>query len=386
MRLRAARWGIVLAAACHPGSPCAEQGALLEWVVPVPATNAKQTAEQEELGRRLGRALPAPEILQPTLDAALVFRDPECHPERSAALTVAVSDTLPGLVSLWVDGFRAHCPNVRIALAPLYDGNSAAQRLLEGKVDIAFISRALKPGEVTAFRERFGHEQASIPVASGSYRHFGFADALAIFVNRNNPLERITYAQFDAIYSSTHRHGRPAITTWGQLGLKGAWANRPIHPYGIKPWDGFEDLLRQKVLSVGGQRGEWSDAVRNEGVFSMARRIAGDVDSIGYGGVAYLDADVKVLAIGEDATSSFRAPTYESVADASYPLTRAIFANVNPSSGAGLDPVLEEFLRYVMGREGQRIVLDQAIFLPLRASQAAEGPSKLVGILQARRP
>ncbi|HZZ92178.1 MAG TPA: PstS family phosphate ABC transporter substrate-binding protein [Usitatibacter sp.] len=349
--------------------------ASVDWIVPAAATNAKQTPADEDLARRRGRALPAPEPLQPTLDPALARYEPLRDSTLTGELRIAVSDTLPGLVRLWIRGFASRHPAVRIAVASTYDGNSAARQLAEGGADIAFISRALKPSERSAFS--LGHSALSIPVASGSYRHFGFADALGIVVHRDNPLDRITYEQFDAIYSSTRYRLAGPITRWGQLGLTGDWADRPIHPYGVKPWDGFEDLLREKVLSVGDKRGDWRGDIRIESVFAMAGRVERDIDGIGYTGLAYLDANVKVLAIAQSATSPSVPPTYENAAQGTYPLTRPIFASVDKRHGGRLDPAVDEFLRFILSREGQRAVLEQAIFLPLREEQAARGRSML---------
>jgi phosphate transport system substrate-binding protein len=376
-----------LAAACAaPGvlhaqpslPPVTPQFAHVQWLVPAAASNIRQTAAEEEMGRRMGRALPRAEILQPTLDIELASFRPRCDQRLAGSLTVALSDTLPALMRLWIRAFRIHYPDVDIGVAPVYDGNFAAEELLKGNVGIAFLSRALKSDETAGFRSRFGYDPSTAVVSAGSWRHFGFADALGILVHKDNPLERITYGELDAIYSSTRRRGGEPITRWGQLGLKGEWAERPVHAYGIKPWDGFEDLVRQKILSVGGERGEWRADVRHEGVFPMARRIAQDPGAIGYTGLAYIDADVRVLPIGEGPTGPFHAPTYENVADARYPLSRAVYANANNPPDKPLDPVIEEFLRFILSRDGQQVVRDHAIFLPLRGWQVVAARSALL--------
>src|SRR2546430_2363756 len=248
---------------------------MIEWLTTARPSNQKQTAAEEAEGRRVGRQPPPPEVLQPTLDPALP-RYEAGGSALSASLTIAVSDTLPPLAKMWIEGFKDRHPSVSIAVSPTYDGNFAAKELVAGTVDAALISRALKPDEITDFHTKFGYQPLSVPIAGGSYRHFGFADAIGFFVHKDNPLEKISYDELDAIYSSTRHRGRAAISTWGQLGLTGAWVDKPIHVYGIKPWDGGEDVIRQRVLSYDGKRGEWRDDIQFDTAFLIAGRGAQD--------------------------------------------------------------------------------------------------------------
>jgi phosphate transport system substrate-binding protein len=172
------------------------------------------------------------------------------------------------------------------------------------------------------------------------------------------------------MYSSTRLRGGKPITRWGDLGLTGEWADKPVKLYGIKPWNGFEEFVRQRVLSLGNQRGEWRDDISFEKVvFPVAKKVADDPYGIGYSGIAYIDAGVKVLPVSEAAGAPAQAPTYENVALATYPLSRLTYFNTNKVPGKPLDPALEEFLTFILSREGQQVVLDQAIYMPLRADQ-----------------
>jgi phosphate transport system substrate-binding protein len=259
---------------------------------------------------------------------------------------------------------------VKIDVPPPYAGSLGAKELVKGTLDFVFVSRELRPDDITEFKEKFGYAPLSVAISGGSYRHFGFLDAIGFFVNKDNPIENISFAQLDAILSSTHHRGGEAITQWGQLGLSGEWAKKPIHVYGIKPWNGFEEFIRQRVLSVNGQRGEWRDDINfDKVVFPVARRVEGDPYGIGYSGLAYIDAGVKVLPISPGKSGPFYAPSYENVARAVYPLSRILYFNINKAPGKPLPPAISEFLRFILSREGQQIVLDEALFLPLRASQ-----------------
>ena len=281
------------------------------------------------------------------------------------------SDVLPRLVKLWIDAFRKYYPDVTIANAPPYAGSLGAVELVKGNLDFVFVSRELKPDDLTAFKAKFGYDPLSVPICGGSYRHFGFLDAVAFFVNKENPLEKIGFEQLDAILSRTHHRGGEPITKWGQLGLSGEWADKPIHVYGIKPWNGFEEFVRQRVLSANGQRGEWRDDITyDKVVFPLAGRVAADRYGLGYSGVAYVDQGVKMLPLGQTKSGPFYAPTYENVALTSYPLSRVLYLNTNKAPGKPLNPALQEFIRFILSREGQQQVLNQGLYIPLRANQS----------------
>lgn len=343
---------------------------MVEWVVPALKTVAPQTKEQADEGEKSGRALPEPEILQPRLDAALPDYQPRTDLKLSGSFAGATSDVLPFLAQRWIDGFKKYYPNVDIHIAPPYAGSLGAKELVKQKLDFVFVSRELKPSDITDFKAKFGYDPLSVPVSGGSYRHFGFLDAVGFFVNKDNPIEKLTYQQIDALFSRTHLRGGKPIKTWGDLGLTGDWADKPVHVYAIKPWNGFEEFVRQRVLSTDGQRGEWRDDIHYDKlVFPLAKDVADDRYGIGYSGIAYIDAPVKMLPLAVSDNAPFVAPTYENVARATYPLSRLIYFNTNKAPGKPLDPAIAEFLRYVLSKQGQQAVLDHGMYMPLRAQQ-----------------
>jgi phosphate transport system substrate-binding protein len=359
-----------LVAAGDAPAQAADTPPMVEWIIPALPTNVPQTAQEAKEGQQSGRKLPSPEVLQPVLDPALPAFQP-----RTAKLTGsfkgASSDVLKVLVEKWFEKFKAYHPEVTLTISPPYAGSLGANELVKGDLDFVFVSRELKPDDIKGFRTKFGYDPLSVPVSGGSYRHFGALDAIAFFVNKNNPIERITFDQLDAMYSSTHHRGGKPITRWGDLGLTGEWADQPIRLYGIKPWNGFEEFVRQRVLSVGDRRGEWREDIAFEKVvFPVAAKVAADRTGIGYSGLAYIDAGVKVLPLVERDGAPPVAPTYENVALATYPLSRLMFFNTNKAPGKPLDPALDEFLRFVLSREGQQVVLEHARYIPLRENQA----------------
>jgi len=341
--------------------------------LPSPPTPA-QSADWKDHGR----TLPERELLQPTLDPALPAFTPQLDRTLAGHLKGASSDVLAVLTKNWIAAFRKYYPNIAIDLPPPYAGSLGALELIKGDLDFVTVSRELKPTDVTAFRQKFGYDPASLAISGGTWRHFGFLDALGFFVHQDNPLRQLTFAQIDAVYSATHHRGGAAITTWGQLGLTGEWADKPIHTWGVKPWNGFEEFVRQRVLSTDGKRGEWRDDISFvETVFPISPAVAKDRYALGYAGLAYVGEGVKLLPLSADDSAPPVPPGYEEVARADYPLSRLVFVNLNRAPGKPLDPVLAEFVRFILSREGQQVILDEAVFLPLRAAQAAPGRAAL---------
>lgn len=364
------------ASACALASPASPP--TTQWQLPVASRHPAQTAAQKRQGKREGRELPAPEILQPQIDPRLVIFQPRYGEALSGSIRIRSSDVLPRLVRSWVRAFGLFYPKVKIDFGPPYEGSHAAQELIAGKVTIAMVSRELKPTDVAQFTRRYGYAPTSVPVSGGSYRQFGFLDAVTVVVNQDNPVKQLSKRQLDAVFSSSHLRGDQPVERWGQLGATGAWKDRPIHVYAIKPWNGFEEFFRQRILDVNGKRGHWRHGIHlAPTVFPIAKQVAADPDGIGYTGLAFVDAPVKVIAVGsKDAAVS---PTYTNVALARYPLSRLIYANVNRKPGTPLPPPVAEFLRFILSRQGQGAVRHEGIFLPLRAPQT-RAARKLAGL------
>jgi phosphate transport system substrate-binding protein len=341
--------------------------------LPKPATPA-----ETELFKQQGRTLPQPEVLQPTLDPQLEAFEPHGDRTATAHYHAASSDVLAVLSKNWAKAFQKYYPNVTIDIPPPYAGSLGALELIKGNLDFVFVSRELKPSDISGFHKKFGYDPSSTPIIGGTFRHFGFLDSIAFAVNPANPISHLTFKQLDQILSSTHVRGGEAITTWGQLGLTGEWADKPIHVWAVKPWNGFEEFVRERVLSVGNARGERrTDLNYVETVFPVNPQVAKDKYSIGYAGRAYLGDDVKLISLAPEEGGPAIAPDYDEVARAEYPLSRVAYFNMNRNPAKPLDPIVSEFLRFILSREGQQVVLDQAIYLPLRANQAEQSLASL---------
>ncbi len=373
----------LLATSCLAGAPAQASGptatdappvkpGFTKWSAPTAAEPRPQTDAEKKDAQANGRTLPVPELLQPTLDPALPAFQPTPGLKINRSYRAGSSDVLPGLVNAWVEEFRKYQPGFSLEIDKPMAGSLGALELIKGNLDLVFVSRELKPTDVSGFREKFGHDPFSVPISGGSWRHFGFLDSIAFMVHPDNPLAKLDFKQIDAAFSATrHRGGKP-VRTWGDLGLTGKWAAKPVHLYGIKPWNGFEEFVRQRVLSADGKRGEWQDGITMDATFfAVARRVAADPYALGYTGLSAVDSEVKFVPISVSDGPGV-SPGYEEVASARYPLARLIYFNTNAAPAKPLDPELREFLRFILSREGQAVILRQGIYLPLRANQLAD--------------
>lgn len=356
---------------------------LVGWAIAPLQPNTPQTDQQGAYNQQHGRPLPAPELLQPTVDSGLHDYQPlQRKNDLRGDLKCAASDVLAQLSKTWVTEFTKIYPKVTVSIDPPYAGSLGAVELTKGNLDCAFVSRELKPSDIQSFHDAFGYDPLSVPISGGSYRQFGFLDSVGFAVNKNNPIDKLSFDQLDSLLSTTRNRGGTPVMTWGQVGLTGDWANKPIHIYGIEPWNGFEEFTRQKVLNANGKRGEWRSPYATgatpadpnvhweKTVFNIAKDVANDPYAIGYTGMAYVDQPVKIVSLSDHNNDPAYAPTYENVASAVYPLSRVAYLNMNKRPDAPLNPVLQELTRFILSKQGQQTVRDQGIFIPLRANQA----------------
>ena len=309
------------------------------------------------------RQRPAPEPLyNAKVDPALEIYQPAASV--SGSLKGICSETFPDLMKLWVDGFRKHHPGVTVDVAPT-GGGVGSKALAEGQVDFAAVTREISPADEEQFVKHYGYKPLEIAVVGGSYRSYGFTDALTFFVQKDNPIEHLSFAQIDAIYSKTRlRGGKASIVTWGQVGMQGEWTDKPIHAWGVQPWNGFEQFIRLRVL----KGGEWRDGLNTEKlVIPLPDRVAADRYAISYSGIAYLKPEVAVkrIAVSENPDGPFLKGTFDEVAAQIYPLARVMYFYVNRPPGKPVDPRVREFLRYILSRDGQQAAVQDAIYTPL---------------------
>jgi len=276
----------------------------------------------------------------------------------SGKITSIGESTTTNLVARVAAEFRRMYPDVtlQVTSSPISIGPAM---LLEGCADLAPMSRPLTSEDVQNFTKKYGYSPTEIKVA---------ADALAIYVNKNNPVQGLTLEQLDGIFSQTQRRGLSPIETWGQAGLTAEWADRRITLYGYGPDDGAHQIFQQQVLNGGAFR----LSLRVEGGgSSIAQGVAADQGAIGFASVFFVCKGVRVVQIaGTD--GRLYAPTEENVRSLKYPLNRFLYIYVNKPPRQPLAGPAAEFLLFLLSREGQQIVADGGN-IPLEAATVEQG-------------
>ncbi|MCS7052092.1 MAG: PstS family phosphate ABC transporter substrate-binding protein [Ignavibacterium sp.] len=270
----------------------------------------------------------------------------------SGNLSSIGSDTMNNLLTLWLEGFKRYYPNVNIQVEGK-GSSTAPPALISGTAQLGPMSRDMKKEEIDAFEKKFGYKPTEIRVA---------IDALAVYVNKDNPLNGLTLPQVDAIFSKTRRGGyKTDISKWGDLGLTGDWANRPISLYGRNSASGTYGYFKEHAL----YKGDFKDNVKEQpGSASVVQGITEDRFGIGYSGIGYRTSGVKALPLALSDKDEFHLPDYENCLNKKYPLARTLNIYINKIPNKPLDPLLKEFLKFVLSYEGQEIVVKDG-YLPL---------------------
>jgi phosphate transport system substrate-binding protein len=281
----------------------------------------------------------------------------------SGNLSSVGSDTMNNLMTLWGESFAKMYPNVKIQVEGK-GSSTAPPALIAGTSQFGPMSRQMKPTEVDAFEKKFGYKPTMIRT---SY------DALAVYVNKDNPLDKATLAEVDGAFSKTRRRAGKAINNWGQLGLTGDWAARPISLYGRNSASGTYGFFKEHVL----MNGDYKDLVKEQpGSASVVQGVTSDRFGMGYSGIGYKTSGVKNIALAEKSGGAYIEGTYDNVVSGKYPLARFLYIYVNKAPGKPLDPVVQQFLELVLSREGQEIVVKDGYF-PLTAKIVQEELAKV---------
>ncbi|WP_346778697.1 substrate-binding domain-containing protein [Burkholderia sp. Ac-20353] len=275
------------------------------------------------------------------------------------------SDGMKSLMDTWIDGFTRVQPGVRKGDRWEHLGTlNGFHALLAGDTGMAPMGRELWPDERADYA-RIRHDAAplEIRVARGGFDTPQRTTAQAIFVHPDNPLNGITLPQLASILQQ-----HPGITRWGQLGLTGAWADRPISIH-VPPHTAPNAMSMQVMVLAGGA---WNAAVHEGSIDATARAIAADPGAIGFGGLEEGGPGLKTLAVARGAGEPFQAIDAQNAASGRYPLTRYMYIRLNRP----LTPQEKAFLRYVLSRDGQEPVRYSAYF-PLSAQETREERAKL---------
>jgi len=322
-------------------------------------------------------AAPGPRIpVDPSIPA---WQPREFAIEPEEQLNLVGADVMDEITLGWVKMFRQANPKLSVTMEARASG-TGGPALTAGTAHMAPVGRELLPVEDTAFVQKFGYAAFAIRVATGSVGSLGKTASSVVLVHRDNPIAGLTFAQLDAIYSKDRKRGHADIKTWGDLGLKGEWAARPIKLYGLRPPNGIEQFVKRNVL-LGG---EWKDGIQHvstqgwtHAFTAAAHDMAKNPGGLTYALLSNVTPDVRVVPLAEEAGTPFVAPTQDNTYTHRYPLSRYVYIFVNRAPGQPLQPKIKEFLRMVLSREGQQVVSDEGVYLPLPAEVVREELAKL---------
>ena len=277
----------------------------------------------------------------------------------SGSLKSIGSDTLNNLMTLWSEGFRGRYPNVQIEIEGK-GSSTAPPALVAGTAQFGPMSRPMKGAEIDAFEKKFGYKPASFRSA---------VDALAVFVHKDNPIPCLSLQQVDAIFSKTRKggHGKNVVT-WGDVGLSGDWAAKPISLYGRNSASGTYGYFKEVALFDG----DYKDSVKEQpGSSTVVQGVASDKYAIGYSGVGYKTADVRSVPISATSGGACFDATSANAYSGEYPIARFLYVYLNRNPNQTLDPLRGEFVRYVYSQQGQEAVVKDGYF-PVTAAIAGE--------------
>jgi len=330
---------------------------------------------------------------------------------------------LKGIVDKLVEGFQKVQPAAKVSTNYMTSSEGALGLLFSGVSDVAPMGDDAKiPDQMPFFNAR-GYVPTEVSIATGGYNMRGVLFAWAVFVNKDNPINELSMDQLDGIFGAersggweiganadnnllfTAKYARGSemnIRKWGQLGLKGEFANQEIRTHGyVAP--GFATNFQRLVLhwSIKWNPNfmeyvEWKEATNDAGGNAvksqrMYERVSQDKYAIGWGALMHVQGtcvnpdgskcpgypNLKVLAISATPGGPAVAMTKDNVANRSYPLARDAYIYVDKPPGRAMDLKVREFLRFVLSREGQEIIQKNGPYTNIPADYIRQQLKKL---------
>jgi phosphate transport system substrate-binding protein len=320
--------------------------------------------------KRVAMALLAVALLATTRAVASTVKlDPGLAPYKAVSgvsgnLSSIGSDTLNNLMTLWAESFNKFYPNAKIQIEGK-GSTTAPPALISGTAQLGPMSRPMKGTEIDQFEKKYGYKPLALRTS---------VDALAVFVNKDNPIKCLTMAQVDAIFSKSRRQGgKEDIKTWKQVGLTGDWAARPMSLYGRNSASGTYGFFKEHAL----KNGDFKDEVKEQpGSAAVVQGATVDRYAIGYSGIGYATAGVRAVPLAEKEGAKCVEAEPDNAYNGSYPLSRFLYVYVNKAPGKPLDPLTREFVKLIMSKDGQDGVIKDGYF-PIPASVAKEELSKV---------
>ncbi len=274
------------------------------------------------------------------------------------------SDTLNNLMTFWAESFRQKYPNVRVQIEGK-GSSTAPPALISGTAQLGPMSRKMKSTEIDEFEKKYGFKPTPIGVG---------LDSLAVYVHKDNPMESMSLQQIDAVFSKNRKGGYVKnVEKWSDLGLSSDIGNQPVSIYGRNSASGTYGYFKKHALF----KGDYKDTVKEQpGSASVVMGITEDKAGIGYSGIGYRTSGVKVLALSKKDGGKAYYPSMQNVLAGKYPLSRMLYIYVVKEPNKPLPKLQQEFLKFVLSKEGQEIV-EKDGYMPIPAKVAAKEVAKL---------
>jgi phosphate transport system substrate-binding protein len=273
------------------------------------------------------------------------------------------SDTLNNLMTFWVEKFQEAYPNVKIQVEGKGSG-TAPPALIAGTAQIGPMSREMKAEEMDQFVKKYGYQPVKVEVA---------LDTLGVFVHKNNKIKSLSMDQLDGIFSKTRKSGTPEIKSWGDLALTGEFQAKPISLYGRNSASGTYGFFKEHAL----KGGDYKDTVKEQpGSSSVVQSVGTDKFAIGYSGIGYKTSEVRAVPISRTTGGQAFEANYDNALTGKYPIARFLYIYVNLDPNKPADPLIQQFMAFVLSKQGQEIVVKDGYF-PLIPKMQAEQAAKL---------
>ncbi|MCO7226755.1 PstS family phosphate ABC transporter substrate-binding protein [Pleionea sp. CnH1-48] len=279
----------------------------------------------------------------------------------SGNLSSVGSDTLANLMTLWAEEYKRVYPNVNIQIQAA-GSSTAPPALTEGTSNFGPMSRKMKSKESAAFEKKHGYKPVPIRVA---------IDALAVYVNKDNPIKGLTISQVDAIFSSTRKcRGDSDISSWDQLGLGDLGE---IQMFGRNSVSGTYGYFKKKALC----KGDFKNSVNEQpGSAAVVQAISQSKNGIGYSGIGYKTSSVRTVPLAKKPGKPFIEASTENVLSGKFPLSRYLYVYVNKHPNKPLPPLEREFVKMILSKSGQKVVVKDG-YVPVPAEIAEKELAKL---------
>lgn len=285
-------------------------------------------------------------------------------PGVSGNFTSVGSDTLNNLMTLWAEEYKRLYPNVNIQIQGA-GSSTAPPALAEGASNFGPMSRVMNAKEMEGFEKKHGYKPYAVPVA---------IDALAVYVNKDNPIKGLSIQEVDAMMSVGRKcGGAKDLTKWGEVGMTGEWANRDFAMYSRNSVSGTYGYFKDVALCKGDFK---RNVAEQPGSASVVQSVATQLNAIGYSGIGYKTSGVRALPLSKMTGQPFVEADAKHALDGTYPLARVLYVYVNKKPNQPLAPLEREFFKMVLSQQGQKVVVKDG-FVPMPAAMAAKAAADL---------